>query len=524
MTTNINSPVRRIGAKVELYNGSTLAQTFTNNDSIKSISVDRVGESSKFFGYGICQKANIKLIDVNREKSITTQNAFKIYFNEINNFPDFYVSQVSRDENTNELSVTAYDALYKAANHTVAEMNLTSYTIEEFAEACAALLNLSLKIVNVTDNSFATAYETGANFEGTETLRDALNAVAEATQTIYFVNSAGELIFKRLDREGEQVLVIDRDSYFTLSSSDNRRLSTITHATELGDNVSVSMTATGTTQFVRDNPFWDLRDDIADLLDSALISIGGLTINQFECSWRGNYTLEIGDKISLITKDKNAVVSYLLDDVINYDGTYSQRSQWHYEADEAETASNPTSLGETLKQTYARVDKANKEIEILVSEVDANTENISQLFLDTGSINATVTQTQQTVEENLAGINESISTLTNRVNATMTAEEIEFTISSALDNGVTKVETSTGFKFDDEGLSISKSTSELNTKITENGMTIYRNDEEVLVADNVGVNAANLHATTYLIIGTYSRFEDYVRNGEERTGCFWLGS
>ena len=54
-------------------------------------------------------------------------------------------------------------------------------------------------------------------------------------------------------------------------------------------------------------------------------------------------------------------------------------------------------------------------------------------------------------------------------------------------------------------------------------MTIYRNDDEVLVADNVGVNATNLHATTYLIIGNYSRFEDYVRDGDERTGCFWIG-
>lgn len=51
-------------------------------------------------------------------------------------------------------------------------------------------------------------------------------------------------------------------------------------------------------------------------------------------------------------------------------------------------------------------------------------------------------------------------------------------------------------------------------------MSIYKGSEEVLTADNTGVDAKNLHATTYLIIGTNSRFEDY----DSRTGCFWIRS
>ena len=52
-------------------------------------------------------------------------------------------------------------------------------------------------------------------------------------------------------------------------------------------------------------------------------------------------------------------------------------------------------------------------------------------------------------------------------------------------------------------------------------MRISRDDEEVLKVDNTGVDAANLRATTYLIIGLNSRFEDYDKN--TRTGCFWIG-
>ena len=82
------------------------------------------------------------------------------------------------------------------------------------------------------------------------------------------------------------------------------------------------------------------------------------------------------------------------------------------------------------------------------------------------------------------------------------------------------IKTETGFTFDEKGLSISKSNSDLSTLITENGMKIYNTDEEVLKVDNSGVDAVNLHATTYLWIGKNSRLEDY---GETRSACYWVG-
>ena len=52
---------------------------------------------------------------------------------------------------------------------------------------------------------------------------------------------------------------------------------------------------------------------------------------------------------------------------------------------------------------------------------------------------------------------------------------------------------------------------------------LTKNDDEVLVADHDGVKAEDLHATTYLIIGKNSRFEDYKSGLQQRTGCFWIG-
>ena len=524
----IDSPVRKIQGKVELYNGSTLSNTFLYTDALKSFTVERIGEG-KFFGFGICQKTNIKLIDVNRELNITTANTFRNYFGVSGDYktpyPVFHVTEVNRDENTNELSITAYDALEAAAAHTVSELNLTApYVIWMVASAAATLLGLSgMRVIGVTE-VYDTSYENGANFDGTETIRDVLNAIAEATQTIYYVDADNRLIFKRMDISGAPVIEINKSRYFTLDSKTNRRLSVITHATDLGDNVTASIDATGSTQYVRNNPFWELREDIGTLLNKAIAAVGGFTLNQFNCSWRGNYLLEIGDKIALVTKDNETVISFVLNDTVNYDGTLSESTEWSYAEDNAETASNPSNLGEALKQTFARVDKANKEITILASETTTNSENIANLQVNTESIVATVSNMEANNKESLDTINDNIDILTTQVQAKVSAEDVKLEIQTELENGVTQVTTNTGFTFNDEGLTVEKSDSEMKTKVTEDGMTVYRNDEAVLTANNAGVNAANLHATTFLIIGEYSRFEDYLRNGEKRTGCFWIGN
>jgi hypothetical protein len=85
---------------------------------------------------------------------------------------------------------------------------------------------------------------------------------------------------------------------------------------------------------------------------------------------------------------------------------------------------------------------------------------------------------------------------------------------------VESVATSTGFKFNKDGLNITKDNSDISTLIDEDGMDISKGSEKVLVADNQGVEAINLTAKQYLIIGDFSRFENY---GENRTGCFWIG-
>lgn len=499
------SPARSIKGKVELFNGSTLANTFNYNDALTSIAIERNAEN-KFFGFGICQKAEMKLRDKDRLINIINDDLLKVYFNIeeqefINNFPDFYVTDVKRDENTNELTVTAYDKINEASAHTLAELNLTSYSIREVGAASASLLGLEFEIINVNDTSFDTYYEDGANFNGNETIRDVWNDIAEVTQTIYYI-SGNKLIFKQLDKSGEAVYSITKASYFELTSKGNCRLSGITSATELGDNLTYNLEGEeGLIQTITDNAFWDLHEDRAVLLENAVNTIGGLSADQFTCKWRGNYLLEPGDKITITAKDNSTITTFLLADKITYNGGFSAECAWSF-VEDGVMHSNPTSLGEKLKQTFAKVDKANQEITIAVQQIQGQEERISKIEMNTSGISATVQE------------------LSKQVSAAMTSEEVQIAIQEELENGVEKVTTTTGFTFDEKGLTVSKSNSEMTTTITEDGMTVSKNNSVMLSANNTGVDAVNLRANTYLIIGLNSRLENY--NDGNRTGCFWI--
>ena len=411
------SPARSITGKVELYQGSTLLNTFKHTDALGSFTVSRAGDK-KFFGFGVCQEIEVKLVDKERAINIEKEQILKVSFvannSTISPTPRFYVSEVTRDENTNELTIKAYDFIHKTKSHTVAELNLEApYTIGDVVSKIVGFLGVSFSYDTITREAFNTEYPAGANFDGAETLREVLDDIAEATQTIYFVNNSNALTFKHLKKDAEPVLTIRKADYFELKSKENRTLAEICSATELGDNVITATGNEGETQYVRDNPFWELREDITTLLDNAIAVIGGISINQFTCKWRGNYLVEPGDKIALVTKDDNTVISYMLEEKYTYNGGLSAETNWGYN-ETNETATNPTTLGDKLKQTYAKVDKVNKEITIVASEVSSNTEDISQLYLNTNSINASVEKVQKTVKSTSDNLSEEINTLNTK--------------------------------------------------------------------------------------------------------------
>ncbi len=522
--SNMNDTLlRKIEGKVGLYNGSTLLDTFLPSDKLQEISIARVGEKGKFFGFGICQQATVKIVDNSGDlvflKGETLKTSFRA--NGTGDYericPSFYIKDAIRDEKTSVYTITSYDALDNATSHVSGELGLEPpYTLIDVIEAIKRILGLS----GVSyPSGFDIEYETGANLSGEETLRTLLTAAAEVTQTIYYIDHNDYLVFKRLDKDSDPVLTISKNDYFELTKALPVTISKIMSVTELGDNVDSGDDA-GVIQYIRDNPFWTNRTDLHTLLPEAIARITGLTIVPYNLRWRGNFLTEVCDKIDIEVKDGSFITTYLLDDSFTYNGGFSQTTDWEYKPEgERATASNPATVGEKLNQTFARVDKVNKQIDLVAQESDENKSALAALQINTNSINASVSKVEKDLADTREDIDGEISSIKQQVDAQITEEEVSIIIKKELENGIDKITTSTGYTFDDEGMRVSKSDSDISTTVSHNGMEVAQGTNEVLVANKDGVRAQDLHATTYLIIGKNSRFEDYGN----RTACFWIG-
>lgn len=600
----LNKPIQKIRARVELYLGSALTSICNCGEILKDFTVERTGEN-KFFGFGICQKIHGNFIDLHKQidisKDHTVEAALGVDEDFVYAFPKFYVQEFKRDEVSGLVTFTGYDILFKAENYTFEELPLPeTYSVKAVAGACANILQVPLKFINVNDDLLNTAYTPGIdiNFTGKESLRRVLDAIAEFTQTIYYINSDWELVFRRLNPADYPSLTVNGNKYVYLENGGDRRLKNIMSVTESEDNVDTVGEGEGVTQFIRENPFLTLRTDIASLLAQAQENVGGMTLAQFNMEWSGNYLLEIGDRIKIEAEDTD-IYSYLLDDTLTFDGGLFQVTGWQFDENEGERASNPITIGEALNETYIKVDKVNKRIDMVVADGDAtkqaiakleittsgiatsvqnvtktaeeakgaaatannnvnglitrvesaetaiqqsaeqialratksevsslngkieeNTSAIAAININTESISNSIEQVQKGLQDELKGVEGDIEAITEKTETMITKDTFSVEISKVVDNGVKKVETSTGFTFNEEGLTIEKTNSDIKTQITEDGMKVYRNNTEVLTADNEGVKAEDLHATTYLMVGGRSRFENYESN---RTACFWIG-
>lgn len=498
------NPSSKINAKVELFLGSTLVTACTCADRLQDFTVERIGQSGKFFGFGIIHKLKVNLLDLDRNLTITKDNSLKVHLGIdgafVRPYPTFYVDEVQRDEKTNTISIVAYDKLYGASSWKFSDLTLNdSYTFMNLASKCALKLKISSvgkRDIPATDTCFDTVIKGDgerANFVEEDNFRQIFDALSEATQTIYYLDRGDSLVFRRVNRDGDPLLTVTKSDYMDLSSGEVCTLAAICHATELGDNLTAtSETATGVTQYIRNNPLYELRRDTAYLLDNALAVVEGTQITQFTLNWFGNFLLEPVDKIAIETEDGGTILSYVLSDVITFDGTMSESTEWVYEEDSAETGSNPTSLGDVVNQTTARVDKVNRQITLLVNDV---------------------TEKQATTDSELKTIKEA------QTSFTQTANDITLRVESIETDGVTKVDTGTGFTFNEEGLRINKDNSGIENLLDNTGMYVNQDGTQVLSANEEGVKAKDLHAVTYLWIGSHSRFEDYEGG---RTGCFWI--
>lgn len=174
---------------------------------------------------------------------------------------------------------------------------------------------------------------------------------------------------------------------------------------------------------------------------------------------------------------------------------------------------------DALSDVGDKVSGIDSSISGLTGRINACEANISTT---PNNILSTVKQTYKTIED---AANDKTVIEERLTNVEQTINGLSVSIKGIESDGVTRVETETGFTFDKDGLSISKTGEELSVFSGFDdddgvGFFVRRNNEDVLSATNVGVETENLTVRNYLVIGSNSRFETYQSN---RTGCFYVG-
>ena len=258
------------------------------------------------------------------------------------------------------------------------------------------------------------------------------------------------------------------------------------------------------------------EDELQEIALSVLTKIQSIRYIPFSLKMRGNPCMEVGDHLLINAKNK-AVLSYVLERTItgiqSLKDNLSSKGVQNYEEYQG-------NLYEDVKQLKGKVNIFERTLDSTRSEIkDIEAGLSTSVKQNADSINALLTSQEQVNKEMQENMETEFDSIKKQLSATMTSEQVRIEIEKELGKGADKVTTSTGVTVDENGLSIDRSDSEMKTNISHDGMKIFRNEEEVLSATNTGVDAVNLHATTYLIIGSKSRFEDWG----EYTACFWIG-
>lgn len=507
---------RKMSGGVKIYDGSTVSDTLLSTGKLVSWKIERSVPSGKFFGYVAIQNLKIEILgDYPIAKGTKVQPYIDITDSTDYTYgsflPFFFVDSVEVNDTKTITTITCYDYLNLAKTKKLSELTNISFPIilAQFASRAAESIGATVlaDFLSVELNSF--------NFTGDDTIYDAFVAIAEATGTICYARETNGIRFRFI--KNESVDTLTPQDYFEFQAQSPITLTKVVSATELGDDVPSG--TDGYTQTFYNNRLIEIRDDRQEWLNRIIENIGGSTLIPNTLNYRGNPFYEMGDGLAVETLAGETKIIHVLSGDLTYSGGFSGSIGWEVGENEDTSNAPPPTLTEAIKRTYAKVDRVNNSIDMLVSQVEGNAGSITQLQIDTTGISASVKSLSESTKQNIDGINDEMELVKSSVDAKMTSEDVQLAIKKEMSNGVDKVETSTGFTFNETGLTVSKSNSQMETTITEDGMRVYRNNDEVLIADNQGVKAEDLHATTYLIIGNNSRFEDYGN----RTACFWIG-
>lgn len=411
-----------------------------------------------------------------------------------------------QDENTLE---TAKNGSYKGVDNlsildkpyicTINDFN--NATIKDFLDDLCEQLNLTLKTQSFTNDDL---HISGNPFTNNESCRTVLNVICKCSLTFASINPEdGELELRWLDDDISETF--SKNEYNNLERNNTYgpiNMLILRDPVVGGENVirqdSESILQNGEHQFIIEDTYFLYTEELRELaIDNIWDKVKGLTYVDCKLTTNlGRPYLRAGNKISIQGDDGNYFNTYVLKHQFTYDGTFNSVIEAPSLTQEQEEKKNSTDFKTRFRNTERSVDKINGQI---VDIIEEQTDTSTRLNQTISTLESTVS-TVSSINTRVTDVENETETLTNSVQTLQSNTEYSINIiNQQLIDGVVKFDTGTGYTFDIEGLKINRVDSILKLILDNNGLVVYRNQDEVLRADSDGVNAENMTVRKFYV-------------------------
>ena len=425
----------------------------------------------------------------------------------------YYVSAVER-AGKGSYRLTAFDSLHRLDKDLTSWLQSLShwpYTLQELAGLICGQCGLTLAEGELPNGDYPVSPLEGADITGRRLLSWIGQAVgrfcratadgqvefAWYTPTDILLEPTGEnWYYQGSFRQQEAIKPIDRVQI----RADEKDVGTLYPSDGGGENVYV----------VEGNPLLQARDgqSLLGIAQSLYTLLAPISYTPGAVAVSGDFGVQPGQIISIKDTRGKVHTFYVMGrtrsagkDSLSCNGVYS-REQYS-----AVNRQDIRSLSGKLLHLKMDVDG------ILAENKEAKGA-LSRLELDIDGIRSQVLRQQ----EDAAGTKSQVSRIEQD------SGKLQLRLSQIETQGTHTVTTSTGYRFDADGLWISKSGEEMENKLDNTGMYVRRSGQVILQANNRGVEAADVTVRNYLTIGDNTRLEDYSSGADtRRTACFFIG-
>ena len=390
----------------------------------------------------------------------------------------------------NYRNIVAYDALYDIINSNVAEWyNSLNFPItqKEFRDKFFEYFGIQQEeTVLIQDEMYIEQTVNTTDLSG----KDVISSMCELNGVFGRINRQG--VFRYVSLEGyDNATEMDSSGYISREYQDfeTMQIGKVQIRQERND-IGTIVGEGENTYIVEDNflVYGKSSGELENIAFKLFEKISGVFYRPMKATIRGNLCLEVGDPIIIRSKNKE-IKTYVLERTIK--GIQSLKDSVQSQG-ALEYSEKVNSTQRQINQLRGKTNSLEKTVEQTVSQISDVEKKME----------TTVTQTVE-------GLRIEIQ------NATQNFDDLQEEVKKNTED-ISK----TTYQFGTEDFTVAKEGEEIETHISHKGMNVKKDGNDVLVADNEGVKAEDLHATTYLIVGRNSRFEDY---GQDRTGCFWIG-